>query len=273
MFRFLVFISIVVLSSCTEVPVVLPEPAVIESEKVLLIEELTGVSCPNCPAGAAQLSSLIDRYDGNVIGVSIHSDFLADPLSSSQYDFRSDLANDLETYLLPFFGKPAAAINRIQREGEFEFASSTVDLWPQLVEAELQKPQEAALAISHDYDPASRLLNVEVEVEPWIDLSGDIRLSIMLLESHIIDAQLDNMEIVLDYEHNHVLKDMLTAFDGDPLTSEISAFDKITKSYSYTLPQDQGLWIAENMDIIAFISSVSPTSKEIIQAAEVHIIE
>jgi len=273
MTRFLAILSILFISSCTEVMVVLPEPAVIESEKVVLVEELTGVSCPNCPAGAAQLASIIERYGDNVIGVSIHGEFLSDPLSISQFDFGSELADDIEEYLQPYFGKPAAAINRIQYEGEFEFASSSLELWPQLVEAELEKQQEADVFISHEYDPASRALTIDVEVEPLIDLSGDIRISVMLLESHIIDAQLDQSEVIEDYEHNHMLQDMLTAFDGDPLTSEISAFEKVTRSYSYTLPVEQGLWIAENMDIVAFITKVTPTSKEVIQAAEVHIIE
>jgi len=273
MTRLLVLISLLFITSCKEVMVVLPDPAVVDSEKVILIEELTGVDCPNCPAGAAQLASLIERYNGNVIGVSIHGEFLATPLSNSQYDFRSDLANDLEDYLKPFFGKPAATINRIQQEGEFEFAIASVDLWPQFVEAELEKPQEAAVVITHEYNPESRELSMEVEVEPYIDLAGDIRISVMLTENHVIDAQKNQSEVIPDYEHNHMLKTMLTAFDGDALTSQISAFDKIVENYTFTLPQDQGLWIAENMDIIAFVSMVTPDSKEIIQAAEVHIIE
>ena len=273
MTRILAFISIFLLASCNEVMVVLPDPPVIDSEKVILIEELTGVDCPNCPAGAAQLANLIDQYNGNVIGVSIHGNFLASPLPDSKFDFRSDVADDIESYLTPWFGKPAASINRVQQENEPEFAISSVDLWPQMVEREFEKPQTAAIVINHEYDTATRELNVDVEVEPWIDLSGDIRISVMLVESHIIDAQNDQSSVILDYEHNHMLRDMLTSFEGNSLTSEINAFEKVSANYSYTLPEENGLWVAENMDIIAFVSEVTPTSKEILQAAEVHIIE
>ncbi len=273
MTRLIFIFSLLFLASCTEVPVNVPEPTAPDTEKVVLIEEITGVDCPNCPAGAAKIASLIEQFDGNVIGVSIHGSFLASPLSNSQYDFRSETADDLEAHLKPWFGKPAAVINRIQQEGQSEFAISSVDLWSQLVVAELEKPQTAAVVINHEYDPSTRDLTIDVEIEPWIDLSGDIRISIMLTESHVIDAQKDQSEIIPDYEHNHMLKTMLTAFDGDGLTSEVLAFNKLNRNYSYTLPEDDGLWIPENMDIIAFVSVVTPTSKEILQAAQVHIIE
>jgi len=273
MSRLFIIITILLLSACREVMVVLPEPTPIETEKVVLIEELTGVDCPNCPAGAAQLAGLIDQYEGNVIGVSIHGDFLGDPLPESQFDFGSQTADDLEDYLAPWFGKPAASINRIQIEDQAEFAISAVDLWPQFVEAELQKQQTAAIVIDHEYNPQTRALSVDVEVEPWIDIEGDIRVSVMLTESHIIDAQNDQNDVILDYEHNHLLRTMLTRFDGDGLTSQVSAFDKVSASYEYTLPEEAGLWIPENMYVVAFVSIVTPTSREILQAGEVHIVE
>lgn len=253
--------------------VMLPEPTVIETERVILIEELTGVDCPNCPSGAAKLAGLIEQFEGNVIGVSIHGAFLASPLSTSKYDFRSELNDNLENYLKPFFGKPAAVVNRVQQEGQTEFSVSSIDLWSQFVEAELAKPQTAAIDITHEYNSATRALSLEVDVEPWIDLSGDIRISVMLTESHVIDAQKDQSVIIPDYEHNHMLKTMLTSFEGDGLASSMTAFNSQSKSFTYTLPEEDGLWVAENMEIIAFVSVVTPETREILQAAQVHLVE
>lgn len=277
MYRLLTTTTIIVVlifSSCTEVMVMLPDPTIIDTNRVILIEELTGVDCPNCPSGAAKLAGLIEQFDGNVIGVSIHGNFLATPLSSSKYDFRSELNDNLETYLRPWFGKPAATVNRIQQENQAEFAISNIDLWSQLVEAELEKPQTAAIIITHEYNEATRELTIDVEVEPWIDIEGDIRLSVMLTESHIIDAQKDQSVIIPDYEHNHMLREMLTAFDGDGFTSSMSAFETRSKSFTYTVPQeDDGLWVDENIEIVAFVSIVTPTTKDVLQASQVHLVE
>ena len=272
MFRLLITLAILTIFSCTETPVILPEFVSTETGKVILIDELTGVDCIGCPAGSAKLQSLIDRYNGNVIGVSIHGEFQATPHSTSKYDFRSETANKLENYLKPYSGKPAATINRIQQDGYMDFALIYVDLWSQFVDAELLKPQTAAIEISNTYNPETRELNVSVEIEPWVDLSGDNRISVMLTESHIIDTQKNQTEIILDYEHNHMLRTMLTAFDGDGLQSNLPAYEKVIKNFSYILPEQDGLWVPENMEIIAFISTVTPSSKEIHQAAQVHLI-
>ena len=53
-------------STYIESPVQTPEP------RNVLIEEITGVSCNNCPAGHVILENLITSTGGHVIGVSYH---------------------------------------------------------------------------------------------------------------------------------------------------------------------------------------------------------
>lgn len=273
MYRFIAILSILVLSGCTEVMVTIPEFVEPDTEKVVLIEELTGVNCPNCPKGSVKLAELIERYPKNVIGVSIHGEFLAEPLSSSKYDFRSELANDLENYLKPIFGKPAAAFNRVQQPDQSEFAISAFDLWGQFVEAELAKAQTMGLEIETTFDQPTRELKIDVDIEPLIDISGDIRISVMLIENHIIDAQKDVDVIIDNYEHNHMLRTMLTAYDGDGLTSSLTANEITQKSFSYVIPTDEDLWVAENMEVIVFVTEVTPDTKEIHQAVHAHVTE
>lgn len=273
MYRLLIITLLFSASACTEVMVTIPEFTPPDTEKTVLIEELTGVNCPNCPQGAAKLQELIDRFPNNVIGVSIHGQFLADPLSNSKYDFRSELANNLENSLMPIFGKPAAAFNRVQQPEQSEFAISAFDLWGQFVDAELAKPQTIALDIANTYNPNTRELNVDVDIEALQNISGDIRISVMILESHIIDAQKDVSVIIDDYEHNHMLRDMLTPYDGRSLTTNLIQNEIFNIDFDYTIPdEDDGLWIAENMEVIVFISEVTPETKEIFQAAHADVV-
>lgn len=274
MSRILIFIAILIATGCTEVPVNIPEFVAPDTEKVVLIEELTGVSCPNCPQGALKLKELIDRFPNNVIGVSIHGEFLAEPLDNSKYDFRSETANDLENYLKPIFGKPAAAFNRVQQPNQSEFSISSVDLWGQFVEAELAKPQVLGLSVTTDFDEGTRDLNIDIDIEPLQNVEGDLRISVMLVESHIIDPQKDVAVIIDDYEHNHMFRQMLTAFDGNSLTNNLIANEFFNTSFTHTLPdEDNGLWVAKNMEVVVFISRITPDSKEIFQAAKSYIME
>lgn len=273
MYKLFAILSILLLTGCTEVMVTIPEFVPPDTEKVVLIEELTGVNCPNCPKGALKLEELLQRYPKNVIGVSIHGEFLAEPLSSSKFDFRSELADDLENYLKPIFGKPAAAFNRVQQENQSEFAISSVDLWGQFVDAELAKAQTIGLDIITTFDEETRELTVDVEVEPLINIEGDIRISVMLTESHIIDAQKDVDVIIDDYEHNHMLRTMLTNYEGDLFKDRLTANVIENTSFSYTVPQQDDFWHVENMEVIVFISEVTAETKEIHQAAHAHLVE
>jgi len=273
---FMCVLSLLFLNACEEVPVVIPEFQSIDTRKVLLVEDLTGVDCPNCPSGAAILEAAAKRYEGNVIIVGIHGIQQATPLEGkSKYDFRNQFAIDLEEYLKPFIGKPAAHFNRIQYEEIEPFYGNAIrNTWDSYIENELLKPQVMDLEIDHTYDALTREIDITIRSASLTDLTGEFNLSIMLTEGHIVDYQKGETEIIPEYEHNHVLMDMITRFDGDFVTNSYAANQVVETSYTYTLPTSaQGLMIPENMEIIAAIANVEGDSKEVLQAATVHLVE
>lgn len=270
----LFFFSLIILfTSCEEKPVDIPEFSIPDTGKTILIEELTGVSCPNCPAGSARLQSLIELFGGSVIGVSIHGDFLSEPTTGSIYDFRINEGVELESYLAPWFGKPCASFNRVQKEGASEFAISNIGLWQQFAEEELNKPQTIEIQIGTEYNQDTRELNVSTGIVPLENIEGDLRISVMLTESHIIDVQEDVSEILQGYEHNHVLRTMLTPYDGETLADNLVEDVIINKNFSYIIPDEEGWWVPENMEVIVFVALVTESSKEILQSALTHVIE
>jgi hypothetical protein len=267
-------IASISISSCVEKEVIIPDFMPPPSDKVVLVEELTGVSCPNCPSGSATLQGLITIFDGAVIGVGIHGDFLASPIEGhSIYDFRNAVGSELEQYFSPFLGKPAASINRIHFPGQDFLTIATPALWQQFIEAEFAKPNVLTLEKEISYDPETRLVSVSVGAIPLVDLAGDYNISVMVLESHIIDSQKDQTVIIDDYEHNHALRDMMTATLGDFLGSNLTAGSIIKKSYTYTLPISDGTWNPENMEIVISVARVDNGGQEVIQAIEGHVVE
>lgn len=242
-------------------------------QKKVLLEELTGVSCPNCPAGTAALESILTVFGKRVVSNAIHGKFLAQPTSSNIYDFRNPDAEDLENYLAPFLGKPAAVIDRVLFDGQDFRTVDNIGLWQSLVQQQLNEQAIIAIEMDQSYDENTRRADIDVTVTALEDIQGNIKLSVLVNENGIIDAQSNQTEIIASYEHNHVMRDMLSSIQGDLIFTDISAGEVISRSYSYTVPnQNINEWIPENMDIISFITA-SERDNQVLQAEAVPMIE
>ncbi|NNE27199.1 MAG: Omp28-related outer membrane protein [Saprospiraceae bacterium] len=267
----LLVIIIILSTGCEEQAVIVPEFTAPETGRVVLVEELTGVSCPNCPAGIAVINFILDEFDGNVVTYGVHGLNQTKPKDDSKYDFRNDDAIDLEESLKPFFGKPAAAINRVLFSGQDHVSNTSRDLWPSMVEQELLKPQQLAIFLDSSFDEDTRTATINVGVKAIIALAGELQVHVSITESHLIDPQDDVNRTIPDYEHNHVLKDILTQLNGDVLTTDITANEIINRTYQYTVPDElNGEWIPENMEIVAFVTS-SSNGGEVLQAATIYL--
>jgi hypothetical protein len=261
----------ILLYACKEIPVEIGEVIIPDSGKTVLIEDLTGASCPNCPKGISAVNNILDKYKNKVYAVGIHGFFLSNPTPKSKFDFRNPHARDLENWFRPTGGKPAASINRVRRPDN-SLLSYLPDLWLSLTEAELQKAQQIELAIELSYNTESRQADIKVTAIPLTDLNGDFNISVFLTESNIIDAQSNGTEIIENFRHDHVLRTMLTKFDGDSFTSSMKRGVSVSRNYSFTLPvQPAGLWIPDNMHVVAMIAHNSSDNREVIQVIEKHL--
>lgn len=269
-----VFVISILFFGCEEIPVVIPEFEPITSGRVVLVEELTGVECSNCPAGAARLASIQADYPDNVVVVGIHGILLAKPLPDSKYDFRNEDATELEAWLgnPP---KPSAVVNRVRFEELFgDWSILLTSQWKGFIEQELEKEQEINLGITKEYDSETRELTITVSAIPLVDLSGDYKITVLLTEGEIIDPQLDPSTTIVDYEHNHVLREVITNTTGDFFANELEKNVSESKTYIFTLPDDgDGLWNPEHLEIVSFIANTEGVKEEVIQAAQVHVVD
>lgn len=260
--------------SCKEIPVTISDPVIPQSDKIVLIEELTGASCSNCPKGSATIDNILSRHKGRVVAVGVHGKFLSQPTSKSKYDFRNPKAKDLEAWFTGWQGKPTASVNRAVDPSSGLIVQDNPDLWLAGVERELQKPHLMNILLDAGYNADTRQVDLEVAAIPLADLPGNYNISIYLTESDIVDAQADGTEIIQDFTFKHVLMDMLTKHSGDVLATNLEKNKIIKKSYSYTLPSNvPGLWNAQNMELVVMVSHSSPTDVSVLQAASVHVVK
>ncbi len=268
-------VSFIGLSACQEKMVVIPEYDPPITEKVILIEELTGVICSQCPAGSAALEKIIEQNQGKVIGVGIHGALLSDPINDDSKDLRNQVAIDIENSF-DFLGKPAAIINRVRFSDQSFIGINSPSTWADYVTQEFLRDAELLVTPIIAYDEDTRTIQLEVIAKALTDLEGTYNISVMLTQSQIVTPQYYPDHTDYEYVHNHVLRDMLTGTFGDPAFTQLS-FDGVKSfNYTYTLPEDDGVtpdWVAEDLEIIAFISNVDTEDSRVIQASTNHVIE
>ena len=254
--------------SCEEEMIMIPDFDIPDTGRVILVEELTGVNCPNCPAGSSQLEALIDAFEGKIVAVGIHGDLLTEPITGSEYDFRTQASTDIEDSFI-FFGKPSATINR-NKYGQDKPSALLTQQWNSAIVDELELPQTVELVIDKTYDQASRVMNITITAGALVDINESLHLTVLLTEGNIVDAQKNVSEIIPDYVHKHVLRAMLSSNNlGDLVGTSLEENATITKNFTFTLPAEDGTWIADNINIVAHIR----TDDVVLQAAEVHLVD
>lgn len=267
---FIALLTVVMLSGCEENMPIIPDLTDVSSNKKVIIEEFTGVGCVNCPAGTAEIESLLAQFPNNLIAVSIHTGNFARPYPDSKYDFRTidgdKITND-------FFGEapfsyPSAIIDRKKLGQGTHYVGQTS--WAGLIVSEFAEGSPVSLTMRKDYDSDSHTLDLEVDILPLEDLPADCRLSILLTETGIADYQLLPSPVgwKSDYIHKHVLRDIISNFDGDPIVQPLTSGITLTKSYRYQLDED---WDAAKCDVIAVFHRFTPETKEVLQAEDAHV--
>lgn len=265
---------VLILNSCTEKVIILPQPVIPSSDKILLIEELTGVECKNCPDGANVIKAIEETYPHKVITIAIHAGSLTHPLASSKYDLKSEDGSKLEkTWLYP--SKPAAAFNRQQYADQDGIPVAGYSNWQTYAGDELEKDNVIFCSVFVNFNSNTRELNAEVTLIPEKDLAGSFNINLFVTESKIIDSQLQpNGSVMEDYVFENVLRDIITPFDGELIGSDLKENITIKKTFSYTLPVSDDLWVAENIKVVAFVTGgIDSPASPVLNAAETHIIE
>ncbi|MBK8557086.1 MAG: Omp28-related outer membrane protein [Lewinellaceae bacterium] len=263
-------IALLLITACKETPVTIPALSV--GERKVLVEEITGVNCPNCPDGATELQSLQGIYGENLIVVSIHEapGVLNDPLPSSQYDFHFQEATELTNYVSLIALAPSAAINRVMLPNDQILYLDRTN-WAGVIPQQINQAPKVGVFINSDYSPLNRKLEIEVRITPEEYLPEEHRLSIYITQDSIVDAQAKTgVPIVFDYLHRHVLRQIVTLPSGDVVPEPFNSGDIIIKRYEITLDP---AWDENHCSIVAFVHHGGVPDKVVLQADEKHIIE
>ena len=212
--------------------------------RFVLVELSTNVNCIHCPPSGHFLDLIdtavgITSSDTNVIIIRMHSSiFPADPY----YYFNVPVNRTREQYY-QVVSNPTGYLNGAIMPA---FNEQT---WGNAINVELAKEETHNIILSNVFDTTARTgtLNLTVSQKSG-NPPNDLRLFIAVTESGLYYAGGSNGERWF----KNVLRDLLTAVDGDPVS--ISPGTPFAIAKNYTLKN--GI-IPKNSEIIVFVQSLS----------------
>ncbi len=242
----------------------IPQP----QTKRILIDEMSGVDCVNCPAGAELLEEMSAANPGILEIVTVHAGDLTQPFTESRQDMRIDAAKR-RAYLniMGNPGKPASGFDRLvlHPDKKNKYMTEGYNAWPaSLATAKATTKTPVNIELTSEFNDEKKQYEIVIVVRYTEVFEGKQSLHIYLTESKIMDIQNTPENKRAEYEFNHVLRDVLTPVDGKPFLTDVPAKEKgrvyIYKT-GFKIDSENELqknWKPENMTVVAFVTANEP---------------
>ena len=214
--------------------------------KKVLIEDYTGTWCGFCPR-VAQAINLVHAQSDDAIAVAIHRPS-SNPLDVN-YDPYNFNADELEQ-TINAAGYPKGFLNRRTRWAYPE---------PNKISQAIALTQGANPKLGLALKPiiSGNNINLEVSTRFGADFTN-LKLVVYVLENGLIYDQhnytsyFDGVDVIANYEHNHVLRACLTPILGEPVANDkTTLYNTYTKTFNTALPAN--IANTANVEFVAFI--------------------
>jgi PKD repeat protein len=233
-------------------------------DKNVILEEFTGVKCPNCPQGHQVAAQILNDNPGRVWAISFH------PYNSSYTlpyagdpDFRRHHPDSL--YMTPYCGSsrfmPSAFINRRTYAGE-KIQSRTV--WANYTTQHLAEPSPVNVGLSTSYDEDTKQLEIMLEIYYTDNVTDENTINVLFTESGIIAQQSGG---TTNYVHHHIFRETFTSQWGDIINEPTSQGSFIQKTYTFDNTAEE--YNMEECEVIAYI--VNSVSEEVVSGIGCHV--
>lgn len=237
--------------------------------RVVLLEEYTGASCVNCPDGHRIVKEILTQFGSKVAAIGLHpkGNVLAKPVEIGGPDFTTEEAKLIgNTFMVSSL--PSGTIDRKQFDGSI--VQGRFEL-KQRVESVINSDVKVNVKSRVYFDDKAGKSVLEIECTILEDIAEDLNFSIMLIENKL-DAPQKSGSIVLDpYEHEHVLRKMLTNALGNALkkaTEDGGGYKKGRVFLKRIELEDFSLtkYKVDNLYFVSFISNAS--TNEVMQTSQ-----
>lgn len=252
--RHVIYIMVLWLAWCScddEIPYELVQPQA--GKQKVLVEEISGVRCPNCPDGSRLLEALNEDFDSSLIVVTYHAGSFSIPYPESKYDFKTGQTVALMEKLGRPLGYPAAAVQRIPVSGGDTFQRYP-NTWTTTISEVLGREPVVDLELDVEVDGST--IKVQISALFLEHVSGPVYMTAYLTEDGLVDPQADTRsgdEFVPDFVHDHVLREVLTPVEGRWWSDGFQSLDSHRDSLQFSFDNLPIVETPSNTDVIVFL--------------------
>lgn len=232
------------------------------SKKNVVLEDFTGINCPQCPDGHKRANDIAKAHPGRVVLINVHAGSFAPDIPNYKTPYGEAILSQAGVG-----GYPNATINRHLFSGKTNTAMGRGE-WATYSGQILAQDSYVNVAAKSTINKATRELTVEVEV--YYTGNSPVatnRLNVALLQGNIVGPQsgmTSNPDYVIgdQYKHMHILRRYLTGQWGDVIDNTAQgAFHSFT--YKYTIPE-KSFNVAYKLEDIEIAVFLAESSQEII---------
>ncbi len=237
--------------------------------KHAVLEEFTGTSCSNCPAGHTEANNISTNNPGvvHIIAYGPSNSSYTTPVNGAT-DFRRTFANAFYTgsYCSPNSGSrfmPSAFVNRKLNGGDI-LQSRTV--WSSMATSTLAESSPMNIGVKSTYNSSAQTLTIDVEVFYTSTVTANNNINVMITENNITSVYQagSSANASNPYIYKHTFRENVTSQQwGDPITGATTSGSLVTKQYVFDLSTAiDPITIAE-AEVVAFVLNSDASNKEI----------
>tara|TARA_B110001450_G_scaffold245439_1_gene258466 strand:- start:862 stop:2904 length:2043 start_codon:yes stop_codon:yes gene_type:complete len=238
----------------------------ISAEKKVLIEKNTGTWCGYCSDGAVVLDDLVSQYGDDLIPVVVHD--------GDEMEFNDSLRTSFSIYSFP--GALVDRSRNIYPGYYYSHEAKGRGSWGNQVSDQINKFTPVNVSINGFWDPTSREIIADVNLDYVDNSAGDARIVLMIVEDSLSGSgsgwdQANNYHnspghpyylagspYIVGFMHKHVLRDYADGgcFGVDNVIPHfVSSGSNYQHTFNYTLPLDY------NADQITLVAAVVKYAK------------
>ena len=212
-----------------------------------LLEHFTSANCNMCPLGMKYIAEYLEKQTTPYIWVSHHAVYGTD-------EYTIPASNAIAMNYLGMNQVPRVVFNRTEQDGLLVIKAWDLDYWNEDGRKVADDTvAEASVMIEHQFDAATRRLDVTVSGLVANPGRKEYLLSILIKENGLVGRQEDAYSSWKgakwqEYMHPRVVRDMVTATFGETVKVENQTYSYST---SYVIDEE---WIAENCCVVAYLT-------------------
>lgn len=237
-------------------------------KRMVLLEEFTGASCPNCPDGHRVVHKIDSLYQKDFVTYSLHHGTLAKPVTTGDPDFRLEESATIAST----FGSnamPTALIDRTKNNNNnFIFGRNE---WMTLVQNRLLVPVKQNIVLSVRQDANNQKYYLTIEVEFLEETTNSTSYTVVMAEDGIIADQIQGSIILPKYNHKGVSRKFYTGATGSILNKPTgSAVYEKGRVYKKEIELTTNpSWKVDKLYVAVHLTDEA--SKEVLQAAKIKV--